>query len=97
MRENQVHLIIDALSKDKYVYIALMILVIHLLMKQVSKHHKRFVASRRIYDAHKAGKVLDETPDETLTMVKKSVISMLVTLISVIAIMVLTACFFFYL
>ncbi|EGE2353471.1 hypothetical protein DL738_11500 [Escherichia coli] len=97
MHENQVHLIIDALSKDKYVYIALMILVIHLLMKQVSKHHKHFVDSKRIYDDHKAGKVIDETPDETLTMIKKSVISIWITLISVIATMVLTTCFFFFL
>lgn len=97
MQDNQANLIIDAIVKDKYIYIALMILVIHLLMKQVSKHHKLFVDSKRIYDDHKAGKVFDETPDETLTMLKKSVISMWITLISVIATMVLTTCFFFFL
>ncbi|WP_426727372.1 hypothetical protein [Enterobacter cloacae complex sp. 288G10] len=72
MHENQAHQIIDALSKDKYIYIALMILVIHLLMKQVNKHHDKLVTSRRIYDDHKSGKALDETPAETLTMIKKA-------------------------
>ncbi|EIH0023588.1 hypothetical protein E8484_002354 [Escherichia coli] len=96
MHANQAHQIIDALSKDKYIYIAILILVIHLLMKQVNKHHDKLMTSRRIYDDHKSGKILDETPAETLTMIKKSFISIVVNLFSIISVTVLAACFFIY-
>ncbi|TRP85557.1 hypothetical protein, partial [Salmonella enterica] len=84
------------LGKDKYIYIAILILVIHLLMKQVNKHHDKLMTSRRIYDDHKSGKILDETPAETLTMMKKSFISIVVNLFSIISVTVLAACFFIY-
>ena len=65
-------------------------------MKQVNKHHDKLVTSRRIYDDHKSGKALDETPAETLTMMKKSFISIVVNLFSIISVTVLAACFFIY-
>jgi len=54
------------------------------------------MTSRRIYDDHKSGKILDETPAETLTMMKKSFISIVVNLFSIISVTVLAACFFIY-
>lgn len=60
------------------------------------KHHDKLMTSRRIYDDHKSGKILDETPAETLTMMKKSFISIVVNLFSIISVTVLASCFFIY-
>lgn len=96
MLENQVVTVFDLLNGNKYLIITGVVLFYLVLIWQSARHYATYVVTKKIQEAHSAGKYEDEHPEITDLLKKKSIISLSLNVFTLVGISVCIVMMFVY-
>lgn len=76
MLDDQIVSVFDLLNGYKYFIISGVVLFYLLLIWQSVRHYATYVLTKKIQEAHYAGKYEDESPEITKLIINKSIVSL---------------------
>ncbi|WP_243211194.1 hypothetical protein JQ760_027845 (plasmid) [Klebsiella pneumoniae] len=88
MLDDQVETVFDLLNGYKYLIITGVVIFYLVLIWQSARHYATYVVTKKIQEAHSAGKYEDEHPEITKLLRNKSIISLVLNVFTLVGISV---------